>query len=413
MKAFFSSIIQLCLLLCLEEQTNAFLYRGVHRHFVRSQKNPRFFTMKTSNQDHELVTQNFENIPQVLCFVEPKTQVPVILIGSMHYNPSSIELVKSTIEQLGNQDLLHSVVIETCASRWHKSIAPGNTSLIKSLLFDNEMESAAVTCEAFQRPVILGDQSINVTGIRVKELFRDTISDILSPMDGWKRIYNDLVFSLKQTGWLRPNDGDRYITIGDIFSPKLLLGTPVSLIRYPSAILSKAPLVGLSMLLLTIYSAGSFASEGSMIDYSMDHWTVDTFISSLRDGIIPKDPSQWYDASLDLLGTLGSFIVETALFSRVFLVGLLSERNVVLADYIRQECNKSFFESPGPVDETGSPTTLRKDKLQIWWDKLLAQVVPQLAPKAENFNSKKRVVVAVLGIAHCNGVKRLMLESNP
>merc|ERR1712238_383379 len=41
---------------------------------------------------------------QLLEFVEPTTNVTVLLIGSMHYNPASIDLVETTVEKLGLED---------------------------------------------------------------------------------------------------------------------------------------------------------------------------------------------------------------------------------------------------------------------------------------------------------------------
>ena len=58
---------------------------------------------------------------QLLEFVEPTTNVTVLLIGSMHYNPASIELVEQTVEKLGRDDKLGSVIIESCDIRWNKT----------------------------------------------------------------------------------------------------------------------------------------------------------------------------------------------------------------------------------------------------------------------------------------------------
>ena len=58
---------------------------------------------------------------QLLEFVEPTTNVTVVLIGSMHYNPASIELVETTVDKLGREEKLGSVIIESCDIRWNKT----------------------------------------------------------------------------------------------------------------------------------------------------------------------------------------------------------------------------------------------------------------------------------------------------
>ena len=43
---------------------------------------------------------------QILEFQEPQTNVTVVLVGAMHYNPSSIQLATSTINELGQSNAL-------------------------------------------------------------------------------------------------------------------------------------------------------------------------------------------------------------------------------------------------------------------------------------------------------------------
>lgn len=42
----------------------------------------------------------------------------VVLVGTMHYNPASIELAASTVRRLSDADDLAAIVLETCPSRW-------------------------------------------------------------------------------------------------------------------------------------------------------------------------------------------------------------------------------------------------------------------------------------------------------
>ena len=67
------------------------------------------------NDDNSL-----NNDQQMLHFVEPKTNITVILIGAMHYNPALIQLVKQSLENLGNLNWLGSIIIKSCNIRWNK-----------------------------------------------------------------------------------------------------------------------------------------------------------------------------------------------------------------------------------------------------------------------------------------------------
>merc|ERR1711865_609267 len=80
--------------------------------------------LSTTTNESPKVTMNDQknrNRRQVLEFVEPTTNVTVVLIGSMHYNPASIDLVKRTVDQLGDEQKLGSVIIESCDIRWNKT----------------------------------------------------------------------------------------------------------------------------------------------------------------------------------------------------------------------------------------------------------------------------------------------------
>ena len=61
-------------------------------------------------------------------------------------------------------------------------------------------------------------------------------------------------------------------------------------------------------------------------------------------------------------------MIEFAILGRTFLIALLAERNVILADKIREECQRIKEEGKG---EDGA--------------------------------------VAILGMAHCNGVRKLLI----
>jgi pheromone shutdown protein TraB len=224
-----------------------------------------------------------------------------------------------------------------------------SSPFIKQVL-KNEMMAASNIATSFNRPVILGDQCINVTNQRIALAFKDTIRDILNPFNGWSRLYADVSQAVTSSLPTGPN----YLGASDFFDSKLLFNAPVSLLRYPLAFLIKAPLTGtvtLSTLLLASYlSSMDGASTSSGIDWS-------DFVS-----IVSVVPSEL------LMSTL-IFAFELALLSRVFIVTILAERNDVLAESIVRECFKAVENGEG-----------------------------------------KSTVVAVLGMAHCNGIKKIITE---
>jgi len=292
------------------------------------------------------------DIPQLLQFYEPVTNVSVVLVGAMHYNPASIQLTTNVIDTLVQKNVLSSVVIESCETRWNRTMLLQNSEsspFIKQVL-KNEMMAASNIATSFNRPVILGDQCINVTNQRIALAFKDTIRDILNPFNGWSRLYADVSQAVTSSLPTGPN----YLGASDFFDSKLLFNAPVSLLRYPLAFLIKAPLTGtvtLSTLLLASYlSSMDGASTSSGIDWS-------DFVS-----IVSVVPSE-------LLMTTLIFAFELALLSRVFIVTILAERNNVLAESIVRECFKAVENGEG-----------------------------------------KSTVVAVLGMAHCNGIKKIITE---
>ena len=89
--------------------------RNEHSALLASLQEPEILeeTTTTSNTLSTLFPKN----KQVLKFVEPQTNVTVMLIGSMHYNPASIQLVETTVEDLAKSNQLGYVIIESCDIR--------------------------------------------------------------------------------------------------------------------------------------------------------------------------------------------------------------------------------------------------------------------------------------------------------
>ena len=64
---------------------------------VRNQHSSWFraFSSETATIDAEVTAAtNSIKSPHILSFLEPTTQVPVKLVGAMHYNPHSIEVAR-------------------------------------------------------------------------------------------------------------------------------------------------------------------------------------------------------------------------------------------------------------------------------------------------------------------------------
>merc|ERR1712161_150718 len=122
-------------------------------------------------------------------FIEPETKVRVKIVGSMHYNPTSIQLAKNTIEKLGMVDELGSVIIESCDIRWEDSqtMDPVTKRVLRS-----EMGAASEKAFSFNRPVVLGDQRINVTISNLRSAFKETVIDLSLPPKGWQRFARNI-----------------------------------------------------------------------------------------------------------------------------------------------------------------------------------------------------------------------------
>jgi hypothetical protein len=148
----------------------------------------------------------------------------------MHYNPASIQLAKETIESLGEANQLGSVVVEACDVRWNKTAELYAEKPFLKKILNNETRTACETALAFNRPVVLGDQKINVTVDALKASFKQTIQDLLTPPTGWKRFIEEVQVSWEDTV---PFGGDGYLSAFAFLHPRLLLVLPVSLVKYP------------------------------------------------------------------------------------------------------------------------------------------------------------------------------------
>jgi hypothetical protein len=121
--------------------------------------------------------------------------------------------------------------------------------------------------------------------------------------------------------------------------------------------------------------------------------------------------------------SFGFAALETAVFARLLLKPLLAERNEVLAQSILDQCKiyagKGARKEPvkfvpsfdffGLLARTGG-TAPAATASTISSTIIYAPGSPPIDTNDIN-NSSNKVVVAVLGMAHCNGIKRILCES--
>ncbi|KAL7460250.1 hypothetical protein ACHAXS_000712, partial [Conticribra weissflogii] len=307
---------------------------------------------------------------QILDFVEPTTGVNVKLIGAMHYNPASIRLATDTINALAAEDKLGSIIIESCDIRWNSTL---ENEFIQSAL-QSEMRAAHDLGLLYQRPVVLGDQRINITVAQLKNGAKEAMSDLIQPWNGgWQRLFDSIRTAREEAVPL----GSNFLGIGSFLDPKLLLAAPASLIKYPMSYFVKSPVATAVVLSVLVLLSGDEASANSLATDELG---------------LP-----------DMLVSLLVSALETVVFARIFLKELLAERNEVLAFNILQQCRNyeskevrsgwNFF--PAADDQS---------------DKSTGAVYAPGSVTAKPEEGK--VVVAVLGLAHCNGIKKILTANN-
>jgi hypothetical protein len=311
--------------------------------------------------------------PQVLEFQEPTTGVTVKLVGCMHYNPASIQLTEDVINDLARDNKLGSVVIESCDIRWNQTNALPKR--IQQLL-QSEMKAASeLASQTYQVPVVLGDQRINITLASLKRGCQETVADLFMPWNGgWYRLWSNITAAREEALPF----GDPYLNAFAFLDPKLLLASPVSFIKYPLSYFFKAPLR------TTVALTGLFLlnAEADATMVTVDQMTVG-----------------------DWAGSLTVSLLEIALFGRVFLKELLADRNVLLARNILEQC-KLYQATSNRNAQKAYTTTGRLSSL---WSTLGQSSSPSSNMDSSN-DQQDKAVVAVLGMAHCNGIMKLLKE---
>lgn len=315
---------------------------------------------------------------QVLTFTEPTTNVQVTLIGAMHYNPQSIRLASSTCEELVQRNALASVIVESCPTRWSKTLRTQPEGSVMRQLFDNEMQAAAEVAARAGLPVVLGDQDISATNKRMAQTFQASVVDLLTPWrGGWAALYTDIAEAARLT---LPS-GNQYLGADAFFNGGLLLAAPVSLVRYPLSFIVKSPLFGVPAIGGLVYA---------LLNTGDTSFVGTTAVEQLQEVV----------TSATIFG------VETAVFARVFLVALLAERNEILANNILAECRRAAAAAAVASKGKGMGGGKGGGLLQM----ISAGLSGSAAKGDDSGRASAPVVVAVLGAAHVNGI-RLLLET--
>ena len=113
--------------------------------------------------------------PSIVRLRDAASRRPVLLVGTMHYNPRSVAVVEATLGAAARQHGLHATTIELCSSRWNSTAAarwqdkrrrqiPEYQRVLSEDEFQVAWESAVANGLA---DVVLADQPIAVTGRRL------------------------------------------------------------------------------------------------------------------------------------------------------------------------------------------------------------------------------------------------------
>ena len=257
-------------------------------------------------------------------------------------------------------------------------------------MLKSEMSTASdITIQDFKRPVILGDQRINTTGVALKDGFKDALADIFVPVTGWKRFYDKLKPAIDDA----VPTGPGYLGGADVFDLQLLLTTPVSFLKCPLSCLVRAPMstIVVSSLFFTLNALDPTTNAVAFTDMDVNDETT-------------------VQMHYEIIGSLAFAALETAVFARTLIKELLAERNETLAKNILDQCktyasagssNNSLFGLQLPAFLQGNSFKVNENDIVY---------VPNSNNNVNSNDGEEKVVVAVLGVAHCNGIMKLLKE---
>lgn len=311
----------------------------------------------TSKKNQKSSVKSFQS----LTFREKHSNTKVCLIGTMHYNPRSIELVHEMTSKAIEDGTFGCLVLESCEKRWEKTLEFQRPGTIRRQLLDNEFQAAQELVED-QSQVSLGDQSIDELGQNMKRIFKETLEDVKS-IDGWKRVREDLVrYSATELYPTKEFGKDvQTLSLQDfLLDGRLLVALPISLFRYPLAWLLKSP--KLVVPLLSFYFG--LANLPGLVEAMETSGGGDVLATAASGGVGLVQSADILDETLSVL-FLFLDVFQIVVLSRLMLVALLGERNDVLSESIRQKC--------------------------------------------EEQKGTEKTVIAILGAAHLNGVQNRLL----
>ena len=233
---------------------------------------------------------------------------PVLLVGTMHYNPHSVAIVHGAVNAASRQHGLHATALELCDERWSTNAAirwqdkrMTEIPTYQKLLSEDEFQVAFESSLACGLPdVVLADQAIRLTGQRLAIALRRTAIDMLTPA-GWARVAADLRIAKSSVMGLTRAALNR----------RLLAGVPLALARYLYQSPAALPLAAFSVAALVLAAAVDEAT-----------------------GAVPA----WEDGVVTALTAVA--------LGRAAFVSLIRERDLCLAANIRAACLSSC-ERPG------------------------------------------------------------------
>ena len=246
------------------------------------------------------------------------SQRPVLLVGTMHYNPHSVAVVQGTIRAAAEQTGLHATAIELCSSRWNSTAAArwrekrSGIPSYERLLSEDEFQVAWESSVACGLPdVVLADQSIALSGRRLGAALLRTAGDLLTPA-GWRRVAADL-----NTAILALPTFARAALRG-----KLLAGSPLAVARYVYQSPAALPFALLSTIALAVAAAVDEATGAT---------------ATWEDGVV---------------SALAAVVIGRSVF-----VSLIEERDQVLARNIREACLAPGAGAVAPAAGAQDPTS--------------------------------------------------------
>ena len=157
-----------------------------------------------------LVASSLVTPPGVVRVKDAVSRRPVLLVGTMHYNPHSVAIVQGAMQAAARQHGLHATAIELCPSRWNSSAAA------------SWREKRDRRIPSYERLLSEDEfQEIGTTGRRLGAVLLATLGDLPTP-SGWRGVAADLrLASRRLPAFARA-----------ALHGKLLAGAPLAVARY-------------------------------------------------------------------------------------------------------------------------------------------------------------------------------------